>query len=791
MENIQLDYSDIKDIFKEKLKIDNIVKTVASIFLNERYASKIDYKPYFQRNYVWDDEKATYFIESIMLGTEIPPLVLFQTYDKNEVIDGRQRYETIERFLRDKLVLSEKGLHCLKSLKGRKYSQISDALKENFEDTRIRILQFQVVNEPKLDEGKEDKIKKEIFRRYNSGITPLEKYDIERAAYIDDKLTQQLKFVIENDIQLYNFLRVILVPKRKMKAQKRDQVNIMVTMIRDMITLPRVPIKKYAKASSKAELLHRSYSLIAQESIENEISKFKSVVEILREIYEECKERHLPLRDNKLFYEVLYWAISIILDLKCSIDKNKRNEIYDYISNAENEDIWKGIKDNGIKTAAFIFDATGSHYYSAIINRYTFIANIFEKVFKISADQMLNAFKSVADCSEENEVKEIESYKLNKPLPETLTIEDIVREMNKSRFLIRPPYQRSETKDLQKASYLMESILLGFTIPPIFVYKRKDKIREVVDGQQRLLTILGYLSKTYLDEKGEYVSSDKDKFKLSKLKILTEQNGKTIDTIAESFEEHILEFPLDIIEIDGVQNPAFDPIDLFLRLNTKPYPIKENSFEMWNAYADKEIVLRVKEIAKKYQGTVFRNKDNRMKLEELIISLAYLDYRISNRGYAFSQTVNIYKRNDRISARIMSKDQVTKTLGEVSNTDVESFLKSIESVEYFAKKILAIVKNDTTKIRDLVNHLRKGTNYKSDQNYYFLWALLNNIPLDYIKNNQERLYKEIQNVFAIIQNTPEQVTAIGVVNALEGFKEIMKNEEYKFVVESEEKAIDK
>ena len=88
MGNIQLDYSDIKDIFREKLKIDNIVKTISSVFLNERYASKIDYKPYFQRNYVWDDEKATYFIESIMLGTEIPPLVLFQTRDENEVVDG-------------------------------------------------------------------------------------------------------------------------------------------------------------------------------------------------------------------------------------------------------------------------------------------------------------------------------------------------------------------------------------------------------------------------------------------------------------------------------------------------------------------------------------------------------------------------------------------------------------------------------------------------------------------------------------------------------------------------------
>lgn len=170
MSNIQLDYSDITDIFKEKLKIDNIVKKVSSIFLNKRYAGKINYKPYFQRNYVWDEEKATYFIESILLGTEIPPLVLFQTKDKNEVIDGRQRYETIKRFLEDKLVLKEKGLHSLKILAGKKYSQLDEDTRELFEDTRIRILQFNVVDEPKLDEEKEEKIKKEIFRRYNSGL---------------------------------------------------------------------------------------------------------------------------------------------------------------------------------------------------------------------------------------------------------------------------------------------------------------------------------------------------------------------------------------------------------------------------------------------------------------------------------------------------------------------------------------------------------------------------------------------------------------------------------------------
>ena len=137
MSGIQLDYSDISDIFKEKLKVGNVVKTISSVFMNERYSRKIDYKPYFQRNYVWDDDKATYFIESILLGTEVPPLVLFQTNDKNEIIDGRQRYETIDRFLNDRFALKDNGLHCLKSLAGKKYSQLSKELNQMTEINRI------------------------------------------------------------------------------------------------------------------------------------------------------------------------------------------------------------------------------------------------------------------------------------------------------------------------------------------------------------------------------------------------------------------------------------------------------------------------------------------------------------------------------------------------------------------------------------------------------------------------------------------------------------------------------
>lgn len=571
MSNIQLDYSDIMDIFKEKLKIDNIVKKVSSIFLNQRYAGKINYKPYFQRNYVWDEEKATYFIESILLGTEIPPLVLFQTKDKNEVIDGRQRYETIKRFLEDKLVLKDKGLHNLKALAGKRYSQLDSDTRELFEDTRIRILQFSVVDEPKLDEEKEEKIKKEIFRRYNSGITPLQKYDIDRAAYINDKLSNLLYDKIYNNTGLYNFLCEIILPKSKKKASKRDKVNIIVSLVRNLITLPFVPIFSYSKGSSKADIIGKYYySILESKSADEILVEFDNVISYLSKFNIVCKERNNYLCDNKLFYEVLYWAIDIVLQNGGQIEDIKIEQVFDYISGAsENLKLWDNIINNPQRSVELIFESTGSHYYSAINNRYKFIANIFQDIFKIDYQKYMKnpeAFFEMMECTSEKD--QISHYKINKPLPETLTIEDIISDMKKSRFLIRPDYQRSEVKNLQKASYLMESILLGINIPPLFIYKRNDRIKEVVDGQQRLLTILGFLGKTYIDERGESVCSDKDKFKLSKLRILSELNGKTIDTVDDVFEEKILEFPMDIIEIDSEQNPDFSQIDLFLRLNT-------------------------------------------------------------------------------------------------------------------------------------------------------------------------------------------------------------------------------
>jgi uncharacterized protein with ParB-like and HNH nuclease domain len=73
-----------------------VSKSISTLLSSKR--KTIDFTPYYQRNYVWDDIKATFFIESILLGVEIPPLILFAPFnDKKrlEMVDGRQRFETL------------------------------------------------------------------------------------------------------------------------------------------------------------------------------------------------------------------------------------------------------------------------------------------------------------------------------------------------------------------------------------------------------------------------------------------------------------------------------------------------------------------------------------------------------------------------------------------------------------------------------------------------------------------------------------------------------------------------
>lgn len=83
----------------------------------------------------------------------------------------------------------------------------------------------------------------------------------------------------------------------------------------------------------------------------------------------------------------------------------------------------------------------------------------------------------------------------------SMSIGEVITLCNDGDIDIHPEFQRIfRWKEAQK-SRLVESILLGIPIPPIFVSQREDGAWDVIDGVQRLSTILEFTG-NYVDEAG-------------------------------------------------------------------------------------------------------------------------------------------------------------------------------------------------------------------------------------------------------------------------------------------------
>ena len=61
-------------------------------------------------------------------------------------------------------------------------------------------------------------------------------------------------------------------------------------------------------------------------------------------------------------------------------------------------------------------------------------------------------------------------------------------------LIISPDYQRLFRWTEQQQSRLIESILVGLPIPPIFVVENQNGVLELVDGLQRISTVLRFMS---------------------------------------------------------------------------------------------------------------------------------------------------------------------------------------------------------------------------------------------------------------------------------------------------------
>ena len=145
----------------------------------------------------------------------------------------------------------------------------------------------------------------------------------------------------------------------------------------------------------------------------------------------------------------------------------------------------------------------------------------------------------------------------------------------------------------------------------------------------------------------------------------------------------------------------------------------------------------------------------------------YLEHRISNSNTKLIECLNIYKRNGRINARLTNKESVTKLLSEASNTNSVAFINSISSIENFAKKIMLLVDNNASSMPTIFSHKIRGVQYKTDQNFYLLWAILRNITENDIHTNRDSIIRQISNIFAIAQKIPDSYDIEKFIDSLD------------------------
>lgn len=145
-----------------------------------------------------------------------------------------------------------------------------------------------------------------------------------------------------------------------------------------------------------------------------------------------------------------------------------------------------------------------------------------------------------------------------------MSVGDYCKALNDKLITVNDDYQRNAGIWASYArSFFIESILLQYPIPKIFLYSKVDlrtrsTIKEIVDGQQRSHTLQNFYNR---------------KFKLSS-KIETEElRGKNYNQLSEEFQSSFISYSLPIDEFRGVQ--PLEIQDSFRRMNSSNVPLND------------------------------------------------------------------------------------------------------------------------------------------------------------------------------------------------------------------------
>jgi hypothetical protein len=145
-------------------------------------------------------------------------------------------------------------------------------------------------------------------------------------------------------------------------------------------------------------------------------------------------------------------------------------------------------------------------------------------------------------------------------------------------LIIKPPFQRKPVWAARQKCYLVESILMGLPVPEIYIQQtvpvEGNTRYAVVDGQQRVRTVLQFIGSEIDPEQQDY-----NRFVLDKLDVTSPWSNMSFEDLASEKKREFLQyhFSTRLLDTDSDEEVR----DMFKRLNKYLTPL--NAQELRNA----------------------------------------------------------------------------------------------------------------------------------------------------------------------------------------------------------------
>lgn len=227
----------------------------------------------------------------------------------------------------------------------------------------------------------------------------------------------------------------------------------------------------------------------------------------------------------------------------------------------------------------------------------------------------MNLTKAMAEIRDERRNVGFDSY--------DITVKQLIDMVGEKQINIAPEYQRRFVWDEIRQSHLVESIFLGIPIPSLFMATNEDATWEVIDGLQRLTTLINFAGGTDATGEGQVGA-----LKLRGLEKISSLNGASFADLPANLKLSFMTRPVRITVLNDRSDYQVR-FDLFERLNTGGISLHEQ--EIRNCVFQGPFNDFIKKCAKdeRLDNLVRRSdKTGRGNLEELTLKFfAYYEYR--------------------------------------------------------------------------------------------------------------------------------------------------------------------